>query len=119
MAGRGERREGLESLPYLRGDTAKAVALNTESFQTAKELHDVAGMIRAFSLKGAGLLERHAADQALSYFDQALELAKTNPDVRFPLMAYTGKSQALASQGDTAVRHAYSSRQMNSSSTLG
>src|SRR3954451_3536055 len=101
--GWGGRAKGeLGIVAYLRGDTAKAVALNTESFKAAKELHDVAGMIRAFSLKGVGLLERAAADQALPYFDQALELAKANPEVRFPLMAYMGKSQALASQGDLA-----------------
>ena len=98
----GRAKGELGIVAYLRGDTAKAVALNTESFQTAKELHDVAGMIRAFSLKGVGLLERKAADQALPYFEQALDLARANPDVRFPLMAYMGKSQALASQGDTA-----------------
>ena len=98
----GRAKGELGIVAYLRGDTAKAVALNTESFETAKELHDVAGMIRAFSLKGVGLLECDAADQALSYFDQALDLAKANPDVRFPLMAYIGKAQAFASQGDSA-----------------
>src|SRR4051794_37503924 len=92
----------LGIVAYLRGDTAKAVALNTESFFKTKSLNDVAGMIRALSLKGVGLLERKAADQALPYFDQALDLAKANPDVRFPLMAYMGKSQALESQGDIA-----------------
>jgi hypothetical protein len=92
----------LGIVAYLRGDTAKAVALNTESFLKAKELNDVAGMIRAFSLKGVGLRERNAADQALLYFDQALDLANANPDVRFPLMAYMGKAQTLESQGDIA-----------------
>ncbi|MFL6449060.1 MAG: CHAT domain-containing protein [Bryobacteraceae bacterium] len=90
----------LGIVAYLRGDTAKAVALNTESFLKSKALNDVAGMVRALSLKGVGLLERKAADQALSYFDQALDLAKANPDVRFPLMAYMGKAQALESQED-------------------
>jgi hypothetical protein len=61
----GRAKGELGIVAYLRGDTAKAVALNTESFETAKELHDVAGMIRAFSLKGVGLLERDAADQSL------------------------------------------------------
>jgi tetratricopeptide (TPR) repeat protein len=98
----GRAKGELGIVAYLRGDTAKAVTLNTESFQTAKELQDVAGRIRAFALKGVGLLERNAGDQALSYFDQALELAENNPDARFPLMAYMGTAQALESQGDTA-----------------
>jgi CHAT domain-containing protein len=92
----------LGIVAYLQGDTAKAVALNTEYLLTAKKLNDVAGMIRALSLKGVGLLERNAADQAVAYFDQALDLARANPDVRFPLMAYMGKSQALEAQGDGA-----------------
>ncbi len=90
----------LGIIAYLRGDTAKAVSLNTGSFLKATQQNDVAGMVRSLSLKGVGLLERKAADQALSYFDRALDLAKANPDVRFPLMAYMGKSQALESQGD-------------------
>lgn len=90
----------LGIVAYLGGDSGKAIALNTESFLQEKRLNDVAGMVRALSLKGVGLLERKAADQALSYFDQALDLAKANPEVRFPLMAYMGKSQALESQGD-------------------
>ncbi len=99
-----ERIEAEEAIiAYLEGDTAKAVTLNTASFEKAKALNDVAGMVRALSLKGVGLLERNAADQALPYFDQALQLAKANPDVRFPLMAYMGKAQALESQGDLSA----------------
>ena len=96
-----ERAQGeLGIIAYLRGDTGKAVALNNAAFLAAKGLNDVAGMIRALSLKGVGLLERNAPDQAISYFDQALDLAKVNPNVRFPLMAYMGKSQALDAEGD-------------------
>jgi len=102
-AGWEERATGeLGIVAYLRGDTAKAVSLNTESFLKATELNDVAGMVRSLSLKGVGLLERNAADQALSYFNRALDLARTNPDLRFPLMAYMGQSQVLESQGDAA-----------------
>lgn len=96
-----ERAKGeLGIVAYLEGETEKAVALNTETFMKAKRLNDIAGMIRTLSLKGVGLLERNAPDQALAYFDQALELAKANPDVRFPLMAYMGKAQALEAEGD-------------------
>ena len=96
-----ERAKGeLGIVAYLRGETEKAVTLNTEAFRKAKQLNDVAGMVRSLSLKGVGVLERNAPDQALTYFDQALELAKANPDVRFPLMAYMGKSQSLEGEGD-------------------
>jgi CHAT domain-containing protein len=98
-----ERAEGeLGIVAYLQGDTEKAVMLNTAAFQKARQLKDVAGMIRAISLKGVGLLERDGADDALPLFNQALSLAKSNPDVRFPLMAYMGKSEALEKKGDEA-----------------
>jgi CHAT domain-containing protein len=96
-----ERAEGeLGIVAYLQGETEKAVMLNTAAFQKARQLKDVAGMIRAISLKGVGLLERDGADDALPLFNQALSLAKSNPDVRFPLMAYMGKSEALEKKGD-------------------
>ena len=98
-----ERAEGeLGIIAYLQGETEKAVMLNAEAFQKAKQLKDVAGMIRALSLKGVGLLERDEADQAMTYLDQALSLVKSNPDVRFPLMAYMAKSEALEKKGDEA-----------------
>src|SRR5436305_5429126 len=50
----------LGIVAYLRGDTAEAIALNTESFLQVRALKDVAGMVRALSLKGVGLLERKA-----------------------------------------------------------
>ena len=98
-----ERAEGeLGIVAYLQGETEKAVMLNSDSFQKAKQLKDVAGMVRVLSLKGVGLLERDGADHSLPFFDQALTLAKSNPDVRFPLMAYMGKSEALEAKGDEA-----------------
>jgi CHAT domain-containing protein len=51
--------------------------------------------VRARSLKGVGLVEQGQYEAALPFLDQALALSKTNPDVRFPLMAYMGKSIAL------------------------
>jgi len=72
-----ERAEGeLGIVAYLRGETERAVILNTGAFEKAKQLGDIAGMIRALSLKGVGLLERNAPDHAIPYFDQALELAR-------------------------------------------
>jgi CHAT domain-containing protein len=97
----GERAEGeLGIVAYLHGETEKAVMLNTASFEKAKQIKDFAGMSRALSLKGVGLLERRGADGAMPFFDQALALARSHPDLRFPLMAYMGKAEALEEKGD-------------------
>ena len=42
-----------------------------------------------------GLLEQGQVEAALPFLDEALSLSKANSDIRFPLMAYMGKSQAL------------------------
>jgi tetratricopeptide (TPR) repeat protein len=90
----------LSVVAFLRGETAKAVELNQVAYDAANELPDVAGQIRSRSLKGIGLLEQEQVDHAIPVLDEALTLAKENADVRFPLMAYMGKSQALEMKGN-------------------
>jgi len=85
---------------FLKGDTAKAVELNARAFAIAKSLNDVQGEIRAKSLDGVGLLEQQRFDDALIRLNEALNFARSEPDVRFPLMAYMGKSEVLQAQGN-------------------
>ncbi len=85
---------------FLKGDTAKAVELNARAFAIAKSLNDIQGEVRAESLDGVGLLEQQRFDGALIRFNEALNFARSEPDVRFPLMAYMGKSEALQAQGN-------------------
>lgn len=89
----------LGIVSFLKGDPAKAVEQNQKAYELAVALHDVAGQMRARSLRGVGLLEQGQHEQAMICFDEVLELAKNNPDARFPLMAYMGKSQALEIEG--------------------
>lgn len=51
-------------------------------------------------MEGVGLLEQQRFDDALLWFNDVLRLAKTNADIRFPLMAYMGKAQTLEAQGN-------------------
>jgi CHAT domain-containing protein/Tfp pilus assembly protein PilF len=75
------------------------VRLNARAFGIAQETGDRQGEIRQKSLEGVGLLEQNRYDEAMIRFEDALEFANSEPDVRFPLMAYMGKAQALAAQG--------------------
>lgn len=84
---------------FLKGETAEAVRLNTRAFGIAQQIGDLQGEIRQKSLDGVGLLEQNRFDDAMIRFDDALKLASSDPDARFPLMAYMGKSQALAAEG--------------------
>jgi CHAT domain-containing protein len=89
----------LGIIAFLKGETAKAVELNESAYLAAKALNDIAGQVRARSLKGVGLVEQGQYEAAIPFLDEALALSKANPDVRFPLMAYMGKSEALEHQG--------------------
>jgi CHAT domain-containing protein len=87
---------------FLKGETAKAVELNARAFEIARKIGDLQGEIRQKSLEGVGLLEQQRYDEAIIRFDDALNFAKSDLDIRFPLMAYMGKAQALAAQGKAA-----------------
>ncbi len=89
----------LAVIAFLKGDTPTAIKLNARAFEIAHRLNDIEGEIRQKSLGGVGLLEQQRYDDALIRFDDALKLARMDPDIRFPLMAYMGKAQALEAQG--------------------
>lgn len=50
---------------FLKGETAKAVRLNTRAFNIAQQIGDVQGEIRQKSLDGVGLLEQGRYDAAM------------------------------------------------------
>lgn len=89
----------LGIVAFLKGETAKAVELNEMAYSAAKAVRDVAGQVRARSLKGVGLVEQGRYEAALPFLDEAIAISNANPDVRFPLMAYMAKSTALEHQG--------------------
>ncbi len=89
----------LGIIAFLDGNSTEARSLMTQAIMTATANSDFAGQIRALSLIGVGLSELGEYDRSLRYFDQALELAKKNPEVRFPLMAHMGKAHSLDALG--------------------
>jgi CHAT domain-containing protein len=90
----------LAVIAFLKGDTATAIKLNARAFDIAQNLSDVQGEIRQKSLGGVGLLEQQRYDDALIRFDEVFKFAQSSPEVRFPLMAYMGKAEALEAQGN-------------------
>lgn len=89
----------LSVVAFLKGDHVNATKMNQLAYEMASAANDPAGQVRARSLKGVGLLEQGKLDDALVCFDEALEIAARTPDLRFPLMAYMGKAQALDRRG--------------------
>jgi len=91
----------LGIIAFLEGRTVEAQSLSTQSITGAMLNGDVAGQIRGLSLVGVGLSELGQYERALRYIEQAIFLAQRNKDVRFPLMAYMAKANALDALGNS------------------
>ena len=61
------------------------------SLNKAKQLGDVGSVIRYQTLIGDGLVQWKQYDKALKYFDEALVIARSQPDIQHPLLVYSGK----------------------------
>ncbi|MBS1875182.1 MAG: CHAT domain-containing protein [Acidobacteria bacterium] len=85
----------LGIVAFLEGNSTEARGLMTKAIMSAAAAGDLAGQIRALSLIGVGLSELGEYERSLRYFDQALDLSKKNPEIRFPLMAHMGKAHSL------------------------
>ncbi len=86
----------LGLLAFLEGNPKLASDLVAKAFFTARATGDVGGEIRYLELLGDGFKELNRQAEALFFFNHAIDLARSTPDVGFPFMAYEGKSGALA-----------------------
>jgi CHAT domain-containing protein/tetratricopeptide (TPR) repeat protein len=91
----------LGIISFLHGDYRTGTVLVMGALSQAKKSGDLGAEIRYLSLIGDGLLQLGRDDQAIAMFDQALAIARANPDVSQPVMTYAGKAQALVALGKT------------------
>src|SRR5205814_1101584 len=96
-ANRAEGELGL--VAFLEGDFSTSVIKLGRALQVAESNGDVASVVRWLTLFGHGYSELGRAEQALDYYDKALKLASTIPELQFPVMTYLGKGDALARVG--------------------
>lgn len=92
----------LGLLAFLQGDIGESVIKLGRALQVAQSNGDVASVVRWLTLFGEGYLQLNRAEQAVDYFDKALKVASTVPELQFPVMTYQGKGDALASLGRVA-----------------
>jgi tetratricopeptide (TPR) repeat protein len=81
----------LGLLAFMEGNPKRASDLVAKAFFTARATGDVAGEIRYLDLLGDGFKELNREEEALFFFNHAIDLARSTPDVGFPFMAYEGK----------------------------
>ena len=113
------RAEGeLGLIAFLEGYSAKADRLVGGALLSTMASGDVGGQIRYLELVGMGLNEIKRPEEAIPFFDRAINLAAGSTDAGFPFMAYEGKSEALSAIGKadearTTLAHALDQARAN------
>ena len=92
----------LGLLAFLQGNINESVIKLGRALQVAQANGDVASVVRWLTLFGHGYLQLGRAEQAIDYYDKALKIASSVPELQFPVMTYLGKGDALASVGRTS-----------------
>lgn len=92
----------LGLLAFLQGDISSSVIKLGSALQVAQSNGDASSVVRWLTLFGDGYLQLGRPEQAIDYFDKALKVASTVPELQFPVMTYVGKGDALKSLGRDA-----------------
>jgi CHAT domain-containing protein len=91
----------LGLVAFLEGDSGKAARLVGSALLSTMTSGDVGGQVRYLELIGTGLNEIKRREEAIPFFDRAINLASRTKDAGFPFMAYEGKAEALTALGRT------------------
>ena len=84
------------------GETGKSLELLADALKTSIELKDVGAHIRYLNLMGNGLTLYGRPEDAIRYFDRALQLVRSTPELDTSTMAIAGKARALVALGKRA-----------------
>ena len=90
----------LAIVAFLGGDHMSAALSIAAALNKAKQLGDVSSVIRYQTLIADGLVQWKQYDKALKYFDEALSIARSQPEIQYPLLVYSGKIEALIGLGN-------------------
>ncbi|MBA3642086.1 MAG: tetratricopeptide repeat protein [Acidobacteria bacterium] len=102
-AGWANRARGeLGLVAFLQGDTNTAIVNLGQALKVAEASGDTSSVVRWLTLFGHGYVELNRPEQALDFYDRALKIAGTIPELQLPLMTYVGKADALVKLGRPA-----------------
>jgi CHAT domain-containing protein len=85
----------LGLIAFLLGDTNAAIVRLGQAMKVAESNGDASSLVRWMTLFGHGYFQLGQAKQALDFYDRALKLASTVPELQFPVMTHLGKGNAL------------------------
>jgi CHAT domain-containing protein/tetratricopeptide (TPR) repeat protein len=99
-AGWANRARGeLGLVAFLQGDTNTAIVNLGQAIKVAESNGDTSSVVRWLTLFGHGYVELNRPEQALDFYDRALKIAGTIPELQLPLMTYVGKADVLTKLG--------------------
>ncbi len=85
----------LGLVAFILGDISSGVIQLSQAMAAAKESGDLPSLVRWLTLFGHGYTELGRPEQALDFYDQAFKAGARVPELRFPVMTYLGKADAL------------------------
>jgi CHAT domain-containing protein/tetratricopeptide (TPR) repeat protein len=89
----------LGLVAFLLGDTNTAVVNLGQAIKVAEANRDTSSLVRWLTLFGHGYVELGRPEQAFDFYERALKIARTVPELQMPFMTLVGKADALARTG--------------------
>jgi tetratricopeptide (TPR) repeat protein len=84
---------------FLQGGINTSIVKLGQALKVAKSNGYVASVVRCTTLFGHGYSELGRPEQTLDFYDRALKVARTVPELQFPVMTYLGKGDVLVQLG--------------------
>lgn len=89
----------LGLVAFLQGNINASVVALGQALKVAQATGDTASVVRWTTLFGHGYVQLGRPAEALDFYDRALRVAATVPELHFPLMTFVGKGDALLGMG--------------------
>lgn len=99
-AGWANRARGeLGLVAFLQGDTNTAIVNLGQAIKVAETSGDTSSLVRWLTLFGHGFVQLGRPEQAFDFYERALKVARTVPELQKPFMTLVGKADTLVKVG--------------------
>jgi CHAT domain-containing protein/tetratricopeptide (TPR) repeat protein len=89
----------LGLVAFLQGNVNASIVALGQALKVAQTTGDTASVVRWTTLFGHGFVQLDRPAEALEFYDRALRVAATVPELQFPVMTHVGKGDALIRMG--------------------
>src|SRR5919107_4208159 len=92
----------LGLVAFLQGDTNTAIVNLGQAIKVAETNGDTSSLVRWLTLFGHGYVPLGRPVRALDFYERALKVARSVPELQMPFMTLVGKADALVKVGRTS-----------------